>query len=93
MSKARNTRDAKAVNFAGNEWGEDATRAGPKFRDKKFEGYSDVRGGYEKKKIIEDKSNRNRDKAELNESYRLLLQRQVAIMESQIKMLKDREVD
>ena len=34
-----------------------------------------------------------RDRADLNESYRSLLQRQVAIMETEIKLLKDREVE
>lgn len=64
-----------------------------KGRDKKFEGYSNLKGQAEKQQRRREKGAQNEMAAGLSEEYILNLQRQIVVMEHEIKLLKDREVD
>ena len=78
----------KAARFAdGNE-----SFSGP-LPDKKFEGRSNLKGAAESQQRQAKRSQDANDRAMNSIDYIENLQKQVGIMESQIKMLKDREVD
>ena len=65
----------------------------PGLRDKKYEGYSNLRGAHDQ---LYKKSLRNQENLQvkgLEEEYILNMQKQVVLMEHEIKLLKDREVD
>ncbi len=61
--------------------------------DKKFEGRSNLKGAAESQERKQKRGQDANDRAMNSIDYIENLQKQVGIMESQIKMLKDREVD
>lgn len=62
-------------------------------RDKKFEGYSNLKGAHDQQQQRIQKSAQNEMNKGLEEEYILNLQKQIVLMEHQIKFLKDREVE
>ena len=62
-------------------------------RDKKFEGYSNLKASHEQQQKKTLKQQENMLAKNLEEEYILNLQKQVVLMEHEIKLLKDREVD
>ena len=85
-------RGSKEVAFAGSAFDEDERVTGP-IRDKKFEGYSNLKGAADKmKRRVHAQQQKDQNK-DLEEKIILNLQKQIATMETEIKMLKDREVD
>lgn len=62
-------------------------------RDKKYEGYSNLKGTHEqaKKKLLREQENKMAKN--LEEEYILNMQKQIVLLEHEIKLLKDREVD
>ena len=67
--------------------------ADSKSRDKKFEGYSNLKGARDQQQQRAQKSAQNELNKGLEEEYILNLQKQIVLMEHQIKFLKDREVE
>ncbi|CAI2365613.1 unnamed protein product [Moneuplotes crassus] len=65
-----------------------------KFRDKKFEGYSELKGTLDasKRKGKGDNSDQQALK-QLEDEYILNLQKQIALMEQELKLLKEREAE
>lgn len=61
--------------------------------DKKFEGYSNLKGDFDKQTKRAQKGAASDEMQELEDKYRLNLQQQIYVMEHQIKQLKEREVD
>ena len=61
--------------------------------DKKFEGYSNLKGAHEQQQKRIQKSAQNEMTKGLEEEYILNLQKQIVLMEHEIKFLKEREVD
>ena len=61
--------------------------------DKKFEGYSDLKGAHDKVQAKARKGAASELTKNLEEEYIHNLQKQVVLMEHEIKLLKDREVD
>lgn len=61
--------------------------------DKKFEGYSNLKGDHDKQTQREKQKAGTNEMTELEDKYRLNLQQQIYVMEHQIKQLKEREVD
>lgn len=61
--------------------------------DKKFEGYSNLKGKSSKEQARAKKASLAGGKQEIETEYIEVLQKQVATMESQIKLLKDKEID
>ena len=61
--------------------------------DKKFEGYSNLKGKAVQADRKAMKAGKSGDKQAMETEYIEILQKQVGTMESQIKLLKDREVD
>jgi len=68
-----------------------------KFRDKKFEGYSELKSGFDLSKTAgkRDTFGGGDDKAlkQLEDEYILNLQKQIALMEQELKLLKEREIE
>ena len=62
-------------------------------RDKKFEGYSNLKGAHDQQQKRIQKGAQNEMAKGLEEEYILNLQRQTVLLEQEIKLLKDREVD
>ena len=62
-------------------------------RDKKFEGYSNLKGAHEQQQKRIQKGAQSEMAKGLEEEYILNLQRQTVLLEQEIKLLKDREVD
>ncbi len=62
-------------------------------RDKKFEGYSNLKASHELQQKKTQKQAENQIAKNLEEEYILNLQKQIMLMETEIKLLKDREVD
>ena len=85
----------KGSYWAGSNYDENEHTA--KFRDKKFEGYSELKPGYDASKTAgrKDLMDRGDDKAikQLEEEYILNLQKQIALMEQELKLLKEREIE
>lgn len=77
--------------FAPSNAGEDDRHGA--IRDKKFEGYSNLKGSHEMQQKRTHKQNENQVAKHLEEEYILNMQRQIVLMETEIKLLKDREVD
>ena len=65
----------------------------PGIRDKKYEGYSNLKGSHEMQQKKSMKLKENQLAKGLEEEYILNMQKQVVLMEHEIKLLKDREVD
>ena len=61
--------------------------------DKKFEGYSNLKGAHDKQQKRIQKGAQSEMAKGLEEEYILNLQKQIVLMEHEIKLLKDREVD
>jgi len=70
---------------------DESEKGGP--RDKKFEGYSNLKGSHELQQKKTQKQADNQTAKNLEEEYILNLQKQIMLMETEIKLLKDREVD
>ena len=66
-----------------------------KFRDKKFEGYSLMKGTDTSKTGKRDNYGTGDDQAlkQLEDEYILNLQKQIALMEQELKLLKEREIE
>jgi hypothetical protein len=62
-------------------------------RDKKYEGYSNLKGTHEQAKKRTLREQENKMARGLEEEYILNLQKQTVLLEHEIKLLKDREVD
>lgn len=62
-------------------------------RDKKYEGYSNLKGSHEQMQKKTLRQQENQLAKGLEEEYILNMQKQVVLMEHEIKLLKDREVD
>lgn len=62
-------------------------------RDKKYEGYSNLKGTHEQAQKKTLRQRENELARGLEEEYILNMQKQVVLMEHEIKLLKDREVD
>ena len=62
-------------------------------RDKKYEGYSNLKGAHDQQEQKRQKSAANEMNKGLEEEYILNLQKQIVLMEHSIKMLKEREVE
>lgn len=65
----------------------------PGVRDKKFEGYSNLKGSHEQQQKKTQRLQDNQLAKNLEEEYILNMQKQIVLMEHEIKLLKDREVD
>eukprot|EP00347_Sterkiella_histriomuscorum_P000015 403377510 len=65
----------------------------PGLRDKKYEGYSNLKGTHEQAQKKTQRLQDNQLAKNLEEEYILNMQKQVVLMEHEIKLLKDREVD
>ena len=61
--------------------------------DKKFEGYSNLKGAHDQQQKRIQKGAQSELTKGLEEEYILNLQKQIVLMEHEIKLLKDREVD
>lgn len=61
--------------------------------DKKFEGYSNLKGDFDKQTKRAQKGAASDEMTDLEDKYRLNLQQQIYVLEHQIKQLKEREVD
>ena len=61
--------------------------------DKKFEGYSNLKGAHDQQQKKIQKNAQSEMTKGLEEEYILNLQKQIVLMEHEIKLLKDREVD
>lgn len=61
--------------------------------DKKFEGYSNLKGAHDQQQKRIQKGAQSEMAKGLEEEYILNLQKQIVLMEHEIKLLKDREVD
>ena len=72
------------VNFASQDAGA---------RDKKYEGYSNLKGANDQKQRKIQKNAAKEASSGLEDEYILNLQKQIVLMEHEIKLLKDREVD
>lgn len=62
-------------------------------RDKKFEGYSNLKGAHDQQQKRIHKSAQNEMNKGLEEKYILNLQQQIVLLEHEINFLKEREVD
>lgn len=62
-------------------------------QDKKFEGYSNLKGKSQKEQSRMQKTQGEAEARGLEEEMILTLQKQIVIFEHEIKLLKDREVD
>ena len=62
-------------------------------RDKKFEGYSDLKGAHDQQVKKAMKGKANEMAKGLEEEYILNLQKQIVLMEHEVKFLKEKEVD
>ena len=62
-------------------------------RDKKFEGYSNLKGAHDQQQKRIQKGQVGEMARGLEEEFILNLQKQIVLMEHEIKLLKEREVD
>ena len=95
-NKKPNGRDVsgaqKASHWVGSRADENERTA--KFRDKKFEGYSELKPGFDGTRNargrgeVDDKTLK-----QLEDEYILNLQKQIALMEQELKLLKERELE
>lgn len=74
----------------GGYWASDG---GPGAVDKKFEGYSNLKGAHESQQRKTQRAQDNQTAKNLEEEYILNMQKQIVLMEHEIKLLKEREVD
>jgi hypothetical protein len=78
------------LNYAPSNYGEEETGA---IRDRKYEGYSNLKGAHEQMQKKTQRQQENKMAKGLEEEYILNMQKQIVLMEHEIKLLKDREVD
>jgi hypothetical protein len=76
--------------ISGSTGRKGSTTGGP---DKKFEGYSNLKGAHDQQQKRIQKGAQSEMAKGLEEEYILNLQKQIVLMEHEIKLLKDREVD
>ena len=81
----------KGEYWAGSHAEEDEKQPG--IRDKKFEGYSNLKGSHEMQQKKTQRQAGNQLAKNFEEEYILNMQKQIVLMEHEIKRLKDREVD
>lgn len=84
----------KGPYFVGSQYDENEKTA--KFRDKKFEGYSELKSAMDGSKTLGKRmGDDTTDKAlrQLEDEYILNLQKQIALMEQELKLLKEREIE
>lgn len=84
----------KGAYWVGSQYDENEKTA--KFRDKKFEGYSELKSGLDPSQTLGRKqADDSGDKAlrQLEDEYILNLQKQIALMEQELKLLKEREME
>ena len=92
VGKGKGSRGGSSVQYAGSAYDDDDRSGGP-IRDKKFEGFSDLKGAATRQKNRATAKDKARAGAELEEEVIHNLQSQIAIMETEVKLLKDQEVD
>eukprot|EP00347_Sterkiella_histriomuscorum_P023278 403335260 len=83
-------------NAGGQYWASsniDEEEKQPGLRDKKYEGYSNLKASHEQQQKKTLRQKENILAKGLEEEYILNMQKQVVLMEHEIKLLKDREVD
>ena len=80
------------VRFGTTNFDIDARATGP-IVDKKFEGHSELAAAADKIKTAAAKREKGTEKALIHEDIIVNLHKQIATMETQIKLLKDQEVD
>lgn len=82
----------KGSYWVGSQYDENEKTA--KFRDKKFEGYSELRPGMDGlKKTGRGGAEDDKTLKQLEDEYILNLQKQIALMEQELKLLKEREAE
>lgn len=82
----------KGPYWVGSDYNENEKTA--KFRDKKFEGYSELKPLYDPSKSLRGKDGgEDRALKQLEDEYILNLQKQIALMEQELKLLKEREME
>ena len=82
---------AKGLHWVGSRADENEKTA--KFRDKKFEGYSEFRSGLDAGKTRGKGDTEDKTLKQLEDEYILNLQKQIALMEQELKLLKERELE
>ena len=87
---SKGSRTGSAVQYAGSNFDEEEKA---NFRDKKFEGYSDLKGADLRSRKRATAQHQHKQAKDLEEEVIHNLQSQIATMETQIKLLKDQEVD
>ena len=94
MGRTRGSKGGQrgGVTYADSTYGENDKITGA-IRDKKFEGFSDLKGAAEKMKQRAHHQQQRESNKDLEDKIILNLQRQIATMETEIKLLKEREVD
>ena len=80
------------MQYASSAFDDDERATGP-IRDKKFEGYSDLKGADMRSKKRATAQHQKASAKDLEDEVIHNLQSQIAIMETEIKLLKDQEVD
>ena len=80
------------MKFASANYDIDERATGP-IIDKKFEGHSDLQQAADKIRSLAQSKERGRETEAIHEDIILNLHKQIATMEQEIKLLKDREVD
>ena len=83
---------ASNVKFASSHYDIDERATGP-IIDKKFEGHSDLQQAADKIRALASRKEKDRETDMIHDDIILNLHKQIATMETQIKMLKDQEVD
>jgi hypothetical protein len=82
---------AKGPHWVGSRADENERTA--KFRDKKFEGYSEFRTGFDAGRTRGKGDTEDKTLKQLEDEYILNLQKQIALMEQELKLLKERELE
>ena len=85
---SKGSRTGSAVQYAGSNFDEEEKA---NFRDKKFEGYSDLKGADLRSRKRATAQHQHKQAKDLEEEVIHNLQSQIATMETQIKLLKDQE--
>ena len=82
------------VKFGGQNFDIDERRTGSNaIIDRKFEGHSDLQQAADKIKQLASRKEKDRETDIIHEDIILNLHKQIATMETEIKLLKDQEVD
>ena len=82
------------MKFGGQNFDIDERRTGPNaIIDRKFEGHSDLQQAADKIKQLASRKEKDRETDIIHDDIILNLHKQIATMETEIKLLKDQEVD